>query len=160
MLVVEILIFAALLAGIYWIRQRELASLRMQGNYLRRFAEGISVWRGGIGIPADAREAIELLVDTPMHKSVARNLARSMMRREAEPNLENNIFWRAREQLRGEHRESFDWLLRNYFLAMTYSDWLTGPLIRRVWVNGLSKGTQAEIAIETVFSRGMRHAHA
>jgi hypothetical protein len=160
MLAAELLAFAIVLFALFWARQRQMTSLQQQAFYLRRFAEGVSTWRGSTGIPSDARQAIEFLIDMPLDKRVTRGFARSMLQQRSSPKLEENFFWVARSQLDGEKREAFDWLLLNYFLAMTYSDWLTGPFIRQFRVIGLSRETQAEIAIETVFSRGVVHAPA
>lgn len=161
MLIAEITAFTAALIAIFWVRRRQVWSLQQQQFYLRRFAEGVTAWRGKIGIPQDARQAVEVLVNMPIDKRITRACARSMLQEQGDPDLTRNGFWIARSQLNDEERGAFDWLLANYFLAMTYSDWLTGWFIRRVRVSGLSRETQAEIAIETVFARhGMMPAVA
>lgn len=160
MVLLELAVFTVVLFVLSWVRQRQINSLKQQETYLRRFAEGVGAWRSGNGIPPDARLAIELLVDMPLDRRIVRKLARGMLRDQRAPSLADNPFWIARSQLEGEKREAFDWLLRNFFFAMTYSDWFSGPFIRRFRVGGLSQETQTEIAIETVFSRGMHYAPA
>lgn len=160
MIIVELIVFVAAMVALWWVREVQANALDQQEQHLRRFANGVTAWRGSPDIPADAREAIEILVDMPLDKSIPRACVLAMLQNQNAPNLENNIFWIARGQLDGEKREAFDWLLKNYFLAMTYSAWFTGGLLRHSRVEGLSLETQAEVAIETVFSRGIVHARA
>src|SRR5205085_339674 len=105
MLLAQLFVFMIALAAIYWFRQRQLDSLRTQELYLRRLAEGVEIWRNAVGVPADARQAVEVLVETPISQTLTRNLARSIWRYQGEPNLQNNMFWVARQQLDKEQRE-------------------------------------------------------
>lgn len=153
MLASELIIFAVALGVLFWVRQQQMAALNYQAYYLKRFSEGVTTWRSKSGIPQDARQAVEVLVNLPLDKRITRTCAISMLKEQRDPDLEKNGFWVARSQLGDEQREAFDWLLKNYYFAMTYSDLLTGWFIRRVRTGGLSTETQAEVAIETVFAR-------
>lgn len=155
-MILELALFAVVMAAMWQARRRQLQSLKTQEIFLRRFAEGVMVWRSQDNIPEDAREAIEALVKLPITQKATRAFALLIIRRQLPlppPRLRENPFWLARQQLSAEQREAFDWLLMTYFDAMTYSDWLTGGFIRRVRFGGLSPETRAEVAIETVFSR-------
>ena len=155
----ELVLFAGALAAIWQVRRWQLRSLRTQEAFLRSFAEGITGWRSQPNIPADARRAIETIVSMPIKRIVVLRFTLSFIRKQLPPpKLDENPFWLARQQLSIEQREAFDWLLLTFFLAMTYSDWLVGPFLRRVRFGGLSRETQAEVAMETVFSRSMGHA--
>lgn len=153
-MMLEFAFFAVAMAVMWQIWRRQLRSLQNQEIFLRRFAEGVMVWRSQDNIPEDAREAIEALVKLPITQKATRNFALLIIRRQLPaPRLRENPFWLAKQQLSAEQREGFDWLLMTYFEAMTYSDWLTGGFIRRVRFGGLSPETRAEVAIDTVFSR-------
>ncbi len=158
MIAVEVALFAAAMLGIWWIRHQQLRSLAQQRAFLQRFAEGVAVWRGKAGIPNDARQAIETLVTMTMGKAAVRRLAILVLPRQKALKLDENPLWLARQQLTDEQREAFDWLFINFFFAFTYGDWLSGPIIRHVRFGGLSLQTQAEVALETVSSRGMGEA--
>jgi hypothetical protein len=152
-MMLEFALFAVGMAAIWQARRRQLQSLKTQEVFLRRFAEAVMVWRSQ-DIPEDARQAVEVLVKMPFSQKSTRNFALMIIRRQLPPpRLHENPFWLARQQLSDEQREAFDWLLTTYFQVMTYSDWLTGGFIRRVRFGGLSRETQAEVAIETVFPR-------
>ncbi len=117
----ELILFAVLLLSLFRWRQWQMRYLDRQAFYLRRFAEGVTTWRSKPGIPDDARQAIEVLVNIPLDKRITRACALAMLQNQRDP-LSQNGFWIARNQLKDpQHRETFDWLLRNYFLAMTYS---------------------------------------
>lgn len=158
MIAIELAFFTFALLAIWWIRRQQLRSLNQQHILLRRFAEAVTAWRGKPGIPIDARQAIELLVDMPISRAVLRRYALKVLSPQVPSTLDENPFWLARTQLEPEQREAFDWLVINFLLAFTYSDWITGPLIRRMRLGGLSRQTQAEIALETVSSRVMGQA--
>ena len=163
MIPIELLLFMAAMVAIWRIRDWQLRSLEQQERYLCRFAEAVTAWRSQPGIPTAAREAIEVLVGMTISKSTTRRFAILMLKRQPfdRTELDDNPFWHVRQPLDKDQREAFDWLLLTFFLAITYSDWLTGPFIRRVRFGGLSRQTQAEVAIETVFSQSMgRAAHA
>jgi hypothetical protein len=155
----ELVLFAGVLAAIWQVRRWQLRSLRTQEALLKSFAEGVNGWRRQPNIPPDARQAIETIVDMPISRLVILKFTLSFIRRQLPPpRLNENPFWLARQQLSLEQREGFDWLLLTFFLAMTYSDWVAGPFLRRVRFGGLSRETQAEVALETVFSRNMGRA--
>jgi hypothetical protein len=154
-MIAELVLFAAVMAAMWQARRRQLRSLQTQEIFLLRLAEGVMGWRSRAGIPEDARQAIETLVKLPITgKKTTRHFALLIIKQQLPPpRLDQNPFWLARQQLSSEQREAFDWLLMTFFLAMTYSDWLSGGFLRRVRFGGLSRETQAEIAIETVLSR-------
>lgn len=161
MAALELAIFAVALTSIWWIRRQQLRSLEQQRLLLQRFAEGVAAWRAKAGIPVSARQVIETLVEIPMNKSIIRRYAHYALHRQSPIRLEENPFWLAKQELDEEQREAFDFLLLTAFLAFTYSDWVVGALLRGLRFGGLSRQTQAEIALETVSSRGMgRAAHA
>lgn len=172
MLVAQLLVFSITLLALWWMREVQVNGLEQQDQHLRRFSEGVSAWRNSTGIPSDARQAVEILVDMPLDKRVTRGCALAMLERQQAPkNLENNLFWIARGQLDGEKKEAFDWLLLNYFLAMTYSDWLDTILIelseayaeiarkriadvfRPVWIERKAKPTQTDMFDEAADAR-------
>lgn len=159
MAALELAIFALLLTSIWWLRRQQLHSLEQQRILLQRLSEGVMAWRGKPGIPQNARAVIEKLVELPMNKKILRRFAQQQVLQQQAPlKLEENPFWLAKQELSDEQREAFDYLLLTAFLAFTYSDWIIGPFVRRLRVGGLSRQTQAEIALETVSSRVMGRA--
>lgn len=158
MIPIVFVIFTLAMAGLWWFRSLQLQNLAEQRALLELFADAVTIWRSKVGVPDDAREAIERLVEMPISRKFIRRFAFRLLQLQHPGKIEENPFWRARQQLNDEQREAFDWLIITFFTAFTYGDYLTGPIIRRARFEGLSRQTQAEIALETVFSRQMGRA--
>ena len=133
MAALELAIFILALAGIWWVRRQQLRSLEQQRLLLQRFADGVAAWRNKPKIPEVARQAIEALVDMPMNKTILRRYAAyiTLCRPQPTAKLDENPFGVAKQQLDSEILEAFNYLLIIYFLAFTYSDWLSGAVFRR-----------------------------
>jgi hypothetical protein len=161
---IEIMLFGAALCAIWWIRRRQLQSLKQQALHLRRFAEQVTNWRSRPDVPDIASKAIEELFHVlPFDRKTVRRTAVSILTHQFEPppTLEDNPFWQARQSLSEAQETDFDFLLTTYFAAWTHSDWFWGGFLRRTRFGGLSYQTRAEVALETAFSRHtVRVAHA
>lgn len=156
MIILELTIFAVAMTATWKVRRWQLRSLQTQERFLKAFAEGVAGWRASDGVPDDAKEIIDRLVQIPFTKWTIRRFTWHLLTANL-PTGESSLL-KIRDQLSPEQRESFDWLLITYFLGSTYGDWLTGWFLRRVRIGGLSNQTRAEVAIDTIFSREMSHA--
>jgi hypothetical protein len=156
----EIVLCGTILVAIWWVRRRQLQSMKEQALCLRRFAEQITAWRERPNVPQIARDAIERVFLLPFDRRSVRGFALSILSRQYEPipSLDDNPFWQARQKLSADQRPDFDFLIMTYFTAWTYGDWFWGGFLRRARFGGLSRETRAEVALETVFSRQMSKA--
>lgn len=148
----------AAFVGLWRYRLRELRNAHAQRHLVHLFVRQVRAFRRLDGIPQSVADFVEGMADMPFSGAmIVVGMKRILGLSGPLDGVEHRRSFRALtadlQSMRADTRENLISIIVTFMLAQSYSSVLLGGIYRRLYLQGRSRSTQADFALETIVGR-------